>query len=66
MTAYTPFALAQADGYKLGYKKFEAEGTTKVYANFTARSGKYAKWGPGEHLVIVAGVQAFIKNVLIG
>jgi nicotinamide phosphoribosyltransferase len=64
--SYTPVATAQTDAYKLSHKKFMADGTTQIYANFTARSGKYAKWGPGEHLVIVAGVQAFIKNVLIG
>lgn len=62
---YTPVPQAQADAYKLSHKKFMADGTTKIYANLTARSGKYAKWGPGEHLIIVAGVQAFVKNVLI-
>jgi nicotinamide phosphoribosyltransferase len=63
---YTPVAPAQTDAYKLSHKKFEAAGTTKIYANFTARSGKYAKWGPVEHRVVVAGIQAFVKNVLIG
>lgn len=62
---YTPNALAQTDAYKLSHKKFEAAGTTKIYANFTARSGKHAKFEDSEKRVVVAGIQGFIKNVLI-
>lgn len=65
MTQYTPFALAQTDAYKLSHKKFEAAGTTQVYANFTARSGKHAKFMDSEKRVVVAGIQAYVKNVLI-
>jgi nicotinamide phosphoribosyltransferase len=60
--------LTQADFYKVSHKKFEKNGTTKIYANFTPRSGKYAKWydGTGEaRKVVVVGIQMFIKDFLM-
>lgn len=65
MTGYVPVPQAQTDAYKLSHKKFEAEGTTMIYANFTARSGKHAKFQDPEKRVVIAGIQGTIKDVLI-
>lgn len=59
------FPLTQADFYKLSHKKFMVDGVTKIYANFTARSGKYAKWADDRKRVVFAGLQHFIKDFLI-
>lgn len=59
------FPLTQADFYKLSHKKFMVDGATKIYANFTARSGKYAKWADDKKRVVFAGLQHFIKEFLI-
>lgn len=66
MSRYIPQAVSQADGYKLSHKKFMKDGTTKLYANFTARSGKHAVFEDSEKRTVIAGVQGFIKDVLIG
>lgn len=57
--------LSQADGYKLSHKKFMRKGCTKMYANFTARSGKYAKWYDSNRRVVWIGLQHLIKDYLI-
>lgn len=60
------FPLTQADFYKLSHKKFMHEGTSFLYANFTPRSGRYAKWlDDGEQDVVFFGLQAFIQDFLI-
>lgn len=61
------FPLNQADFYKPSHKKFMHSGCTSMYANFTARSGKYAKWyGASDQRVVWIGLQHFIKDFLIG
>lgn len=62
---YTPSPLSQTDGYKLSHKGFMHPKTTKLYANMTARSGKYMRWQDSQQRVVVFGIQGFIKNYLI-
>lgn len=50
------------DGYKLGHKEFEVEGTNYKYATFTPRSNKYF---PRTDKVLVFGIQVMIKKWLI-
>lgn len=52
------------DGYKLGHKKFMRDGTTLLYANLTARSGKYMHFQDSEKRVVVAGIGYFVKTYL--
>lgn len=60
------FPLTQADFYKLSHKKFMADGCTFTYANFTPRSGRYAKWHDNTNQkAVFFGLQAFIKDHLI-
>lgn len=60
------FPLTQADFYKLSHKKFMADGCTFTYANFTPRSGRYAKWHDNSNQkAVFFGLQAFIKDHLI-
>lgn len=59
------FPLTQADFYKLSHKKFMVEGTQAMYANLTARSGKYARWEDHLQRVVFIGLQHFVKDFLI-
>lgn len=59
------FPLSQADAYKLSHKKFMADDTTTIYANFTARSPRLAQWATDERRVVWLGLQHFIKESLI-
>lgn len=59
------FPLTQADFYKLSHKAFMVKGTTAMYANLTARSGKYARWEDSLQRVVVIGIQHFLKDFLI-
>lgn len=63
--SYTLTPLSQTDGYKLSHKGFMHPKTTKLYANMTARSGKYMTWQDHNQRVVVFGIQGFVKNVLI-
>ena len=57
--------LSQADGYKLSHYGFMREGTTKLYANITARSHRLATFQDSNLRVVFAGAQAFVKDYLI-
>lgn len=57
--------LTQTDAYKLSHKGFMAEGTTVIYANFTARSPRLAQWAYEERKVLWLGLQHFVKENLI-
>lgn len=59
------FPLTQADFYKLSHKKFMVEGATELYANLTARSGKYMKFADDSKRVVFVGLQHFLKDFLI-
>jgi len=59
--------LAQTDSYKLSHKGFMNKGTTKLYSNMTARSGKHFpvlqdRW---DGKVVVFGFQKFVIEFLI-
>lgn len=58
------FAPIQADFYKTGHKDQYPKGTSLVYSNLTARSGKYSNV-PNSKGVIFVGLQLFIKDYLI-
>lgn len=55
----------QTDFYKMFHKTAYAEGITQVYSNFTSRSGKLSNV-PDNDGVVFAGLQYFIKDVLLG
>lgn len=57
-------ALAK-DAYKIGHINQYPEGTTLVYSNFTARSGKHSNTPSDTGGVIFFGLQAFILDYLI-
>lgn len=60
----TNFAPIQKDSYKIGHKDQYPEGTTKIYSNFTARSGRLSNV-PGSRGVFFVGLQYFILDYLI-
>lgn len=60
--------LSLIDFYKVGHIFQYEPGTTRVYANFTARSDKHVTMLSerfNEHSVVVAGITGFIKEFLI-
>lgn len=60
------FPITQADFYKLSHKKFMHESTEFLYANFTPRSAKYAKWlDNSDQKTVFFGLQHFIQDFLI-
>lgn len=61
----TNIAPEITDGYKLSHKKFMRKGTTTLYANLTARSGKYMMFQDSERRVVWAGLQAWIQDYLV-
>lgn len=58
------FAPHQLDFYKTGHKDQYPKGTTLVYSNLTARSGKNSNV-PDSKGIIFMGLQLFIKSYLI-
>jgi nicotinamide phosphoribosyltransferase len=58
------FAPFQKDSYKVGHKDQYPDGTTKIYSNFTARSGNRSNV-PGSTGVRFVGLQYYILNYLI-
>ena len=56
-------SLLVSDGYKQSHKEQYPTGTSLVYSNWTPRSRKYAIGKTNG--VVVFGIQAFIKKVLI-
>jgi nicotinamide phosphoribosyltransferase len=64
MTTFQPTALAGCDYYKLFHKEAYHPDITKVYSNYTSRSGKLSNVENSEGVVFV-GLQYFIKDVLI-
>lgn len=58
------FAPVQLDSYKIGHKDQYPSGTTLVYSNFTARSGKNSNV-IGSKGVFFVGLQYFIIDYLI-
>lgn len=57
------FAPHQLDFYKTGHKDQYPKGTTMVYSNLTARSGKHSNV-PNSKGIIFVGLQLFIKSYL--
>lgn len=57
-------AATQLDSYKIGHKDQYPEGTTLVYSNFTARSGKLSNVVNSKGIFFV-GLQYFIIDYLI-
>ena len=58
------FAPHQKDVYKVGHKFQYPEGTTEIYANWTARNGRHSNI-PGTTGVYFFGLQHFIIDYLI-
>jgi nicotinamide phosphoribosyltransferase len=58
------FAPIQKDSYKIGHKDQYPNGTTKIYSNFTARSGKLSNV-PLSCGIFFVGLQYFIMDYLI-
>ena len=58
------FAPLKKDAYKIGHKDQYAPGTTMVYSNLTARSGKHSNVPNGKGVVFV-GLQFVIIDTLI-
>ena len=56
-------SLLVSDGYKQSHKEQHPTGTSLVYSNWTPRSRKYAIGKTNG--VVVFGIQAFIKKVLM-
>lgn len=59
--------LTAIDFYKTDHRRQYPEGTTEVYANFTARSGKLARVikESFDNKIVFFGLQYFIKDFLI-
>ncbi len=57
-------ALHSKDVYKIGHIGMYPKGTTEVYSNFTARSGKYSNV-PDSKGIYFIGLQYFIMDYLI-
>jgi nicotinamide phosphoribosyltransferase len=59
--------LTAIDFYKTDHRRQYPEGTTEVYANFTARSGKhaYVRKDSWDNKITFFGLQYFLKHFLI-
>ena len=55
------YAIMQTDGYKLDHRRQYPEGTTRVYANWTARGSRITEIGD----VVFVGLQAMIQRRLM-
>lgn len=55
------YAIMQTDGYKLDHRRQYPAGTTRVYANWTARGSRIAEIGD----VVFVGLQAMIQRRLM-
>ncbi len=55
------YAIMQTDGYKLDHRRQYPQGTTKVYANWTARGSRI----PEIKSVVFVGLQAMIQRRLM-
>ena len=58
------FAPLMLDSYKLNHHEQYPKGTTEVYSNFTARSGKHSNIPKGKGVVFF-GLQLFLLDYLI-
>ena len=58
------FAPHQKDAYKIGHVHQYPKGTTEIYSNLTARSGKLSNV-PGSKGIVFVGLQHFILDYLI-
>lgn len=60
-------AINAIDAYKADHRRQYPEETELVYSNMTPRSIKHAPKAPGVNdYIVVAGLQPFIKNFLLG